>query len=567
MSNNLMVSSKPSPMPKFIKAFAAIAVMIPSMPCLAQNSSATHPNKQTTELPPFEQPEAFELPPVQPEAMQSVAAAGISIQLKQIQFEGNEALSDAELEAIARPYLEQEIDVTELEELRFKLTQYYISQGYINSGAIIPEQNLDAGILKIKLIEGRLSQINVTGQGWLHPDYLRMRLSGDDAFNVNELQDQFIQLLNDPLIENLNANYKPLAKAGESALDLKVRRKTPYQISAHYNNYNPPSIGSEQLQFSGWVRNLTRWGDKFDFSYEKSEGADSFAGGFEIPLTAQGTKFEFNFNVGQSSVIEQPLDQIDIKSKIRNFSWTLSHPLIKENQQQWLLGASFASRRSETSLFGESFPFLTGIENGRTLVTVIRLFQEYMMATGQHILAFRSTLNIGIDSFDSTIQKGHNLQDSEFFSWLSQLQYAYQINDEGMQVRFKSNLQLADEALLPQERIAIGGVYSVRGYRENELVRDNGFSGSLEFHYPLPTINIPLQNRFTLVPFMDYGLGWNHHSQTDELHSVGIGLNWELDKYLKAEIYYAHDLITAVDKTDHNLQDEGVHFNVSVFAF
>ncbi|MGH8558249.1 MAG: hypothetical protein ACRESZ_12465 [Methylococcales bacterium] len=53
----------------------------------------------------------------------------------------------------------------------------------------------------------------------------------------------------------------------------------------------------------------------------------------------------------------------------------------------------------------------------------------------------------------------------------------------------------------------------------------------------------------------------------NELHSVGIGLNWQAFGHLQTEIYYAHDLTTAQPKTNYNLQDSGVHFNVSFFAF
>ncbi|MGH9798916.1 MAG: ShlB/FhaC/HecB family hemolysin secretion/activation protein, partial [Blastocatellia bacterium] len=161
-----------------------------------------------------------------------------------------------------------------------------------------------------------------------------MRLWDDDRpFNLKELQERYILLLNDPLIQNLNANFKPLAKLGESALDLKVTRAVPYQVAIHYNNYNPPSIGAEQIQVEAWVRNLTRWGDRFDFRYNTSQGADRYAGGVTMPLTPQGTWFDFHFESGQSSVIEQPLANIDIRSDVRNYSWTLSHPVYRDTQQ------------------------------------------------------------------------------------------------------------------------------------------------------------------------------------------------------------------------------------------
>jgi len=549
-------------LPLFLLSFSLI--------CQAENRASKHPNTNPLVTPEFDSQPAdkrFVLPPLDEEGTQSTQPVGLSVSLKQVIFKGNTVFEQAVLQKLAQPYLDKPIDVAEIEALRFKVTDYYIQQGYVNSGALIPQQSLKDGLLTLEIIEGRLNEINIEGEGWLHPEYIRSRLLRDEPFNVNALQERYLLLLNDPLIQNLNANYKPLPAQGESALDLQVTRARPYQFAVHYNNYNPPSIGSNQLQVDAWVRNLTRWGDKLDFHYENSEGADSFAGGFSMPLSSQGTLFDFHFDIGRSSIIEEPLAAIDIQSEVRNFNWSLSHPFYRDTQQSLTLGISFASRRSKTSILNQDFSFLTGQNNGRTKVSALRLFQEYMGRLENHVLAFRSTFNVGIDAFDSTINKGKQMQDSEFFSWLGQAQYAYQLNDQGVQLRLRSNLQLSDQSLLPQERMAIGGAYTVRGYRENELVRDNGYTGSIELHYPLFSMAGDFANSLTIVPFMDYGLGWNYQDKTDELHSIGIGLNWQALGHIKAEIYYAHDLITAIDKDEHTLQDDGVHFNVTLYAF
>ena len=541
---------------------------------MADNPASRNLNRLQQELPDFSSPtspepkeKAFSLPPLNEQEIEAQKPLGMAVTIQQVVFNGNTVFDEAILQSLAEPYLEKVIDVAEIEALRFKITQYYIQQGYVNSGALVPQQTLKDGILKVEIIEGQLNEINIEGEGWLNPDYIRSRLYRDEPFNVNELQERYLLLLNDPLIQNLNANYKALPEMGQSALDLTVTRARPYQIALHYNNYNPPSIGAEQIQVEGWVRNLTGWGDKFNFYYDNSEGAETYDGGFSIPLTSQGTLFEFYFDIGRSSIVEEPLAEVDIQSKVQNYIWTLSHPFYQDSQQSLTLGVSFASRRSKTSILNEDFSFLTGEDSGRTKVTVIRAFQEYMARFESQVLAFRSTFNIGIDAFDSTIHENKRIQDSEFFSWLGQLQYAYKLGDQGAQIRLRSNMQISDQTLLPQERMAIGGIYSVRGYRENELVRDNGYTGSIELHYPLFAMSGDFANSLTLIPFMDYGLGWNDHNSTDELHSVGIGLNWHILDHIEAEFYYAHDLITPTKKDSYDLQDSGIHFNVSLYAF
>lgn len=549
------------------------AICVWVSPSEARNNPSSRPSEQRQDLPAFT-PEAekppFVLPPLDQSNTRSTQTTGTKVTLKRVVFSGHSVFEEAELQAIAAPYLQRALDVGELEELRYQLTQLYIKNGYVNSGALIPTQNFTDGELNIQLVEGKLSAVNIDGNGWLHPDYLRNRLLDDQPFNAKTFQERYLLLLNDPLIEHLNGNLKPLPALGQSALDLHVTRARPYQLALHFNNYNPPSIGAEQMQVEAWVRNLTQWGDKFDFRYDTSEGSSVYAGGMSIPLNAKGTLFDFHFETGRSSIVEEPLNKININSQVTNFNWTLSHPFYQTVDQNLTLGVSFTSRLNETSVLYQCFSFNNIPKDGgcRSSKTVaLRLFQDYSGRFDNHVLAARSTFSVGLDAFGSSIYNNENDADSDYFAWLGQLQHAWKVMDNGAQFRLRGNLQLSSETLLSQERIAVGGVYSVRGYRENELVRDNGFSTSVEFHYPLWAMQGEYANQLTVFPFMDYGAAWNTQGPTDHLHAVGIGMSWQGFKHIKADLYYAHDLNTATPKATHDLQDDGIFFNVSLFAF
>ena len=509
----------------------------------------------------------FVLPPIDSKVLGMAKPTSIIIRIKDVIFSGNTVFSATELHNLAEPFLDRDLDASALEELRYRISQHYLRLGYLNSGAVLPSQNLQNRILHIHIVEGRLSTLQVQGEGWLHPDYLRKRLTNNKPFNVKTLQQRYLQLLNDPLIEHLNGNLKPLPTLGESALELKVTRALPYQLALHLNNYNPPSIGAEQMQVEAWLRNLTRWGDKLDFRFDLSQGAANYSGGWAIPITSDDTLFDFHFETGRTSVIEEPLGQVDISSYVNNFTWSLSHPFYRDIDQSILLGVGFSSRNNQTQLMGRDFSFVEGLATGQSKTTALRFFQEYLGRFERHAVALRSSFSVGIDTFGATIQKSENTPDSQFFAWLGQLQYAYKLLDNGAQLRLHGNLQLSTEPLLPQERIAIGGVYSVRGYRENELVRDNGYSASIELAYPLLTPDDHLFGQLTLVPFMDFGSAWNVAEASETLHAIGGGLNWQLAKHLKADFYYAYALKAAPRKTSHDLQDAGIFFNLSLLAF
>lgn len=533
------------------------------------HAESSHPNKQPLEPPEYSNniDDSFTLPPVDTSPLRHDDDSEASITLKAINFTGNTVIKDSELQSLTPSYLNRALSANDLEQLGFIVTQHYVKQGYVNSGAYLPEQDLSNGILEIRIVEGKLTGIEISGNDWLHPDYIRNRLLEDEALNVNTLQERYLMLLSDPLIEQLNGALKPGQSQGESYLDLAVKRAPYYGLSVSGNNYRAPSIGAEQFVANVWARNLTRWGDLVNFSFGISEGSKSYAGGFAIPLNSAGTLFDFQFDFGDSAIIEEPLKNVDIDSEVENFSWAISHPVYKSLDHTLTLGTRFDTRRNQTTLLGQNFPFVLGLDTGKSRVSVLRFFQEYLGRFERHVMAFRSTFNIGIDVLGATTQSDDDLPDSEYFSWLGQYQYAYKLLDNGAQFKLRGNLQLSNEPLLPQERISIGGISTVRGYRQNELVRDQGYSVSVEFHYPIIGDFNSNEHRLVLIPFMDYGSAWNVDGKNENLHSVGIGLNWQPIRYIQADFYYGYDIKKARKKDEHNIQDDGIHFNVTISSF
>ncbi len=514
---------------------------------------------------------AFTLPPASNKLEKKQLNRGAEIIVNEFQFSGNSVFSKEQLKAIARDYIERPINSAELEQLRHRLTQHYISHGYINSGAILPKQVFKEGIIQFQMIEGELTQIRVSGTGWLNPDYVSQRLmqGAGPPLNNKTLQDSYQLMIADPLIESMDGRLLPGLEPGQSILDVKVTRARSYQLSLSYDNYRPPSIGAEAVTLDGWIRNVTGFGDFMAVSLSHSEGRVGIDTHFSIPINAYDTVLAFHFADNRSSVIEQPLDKVNIDNEFRSFELGLTHPVYRSLQRDIILGAKIAVRKSRNSLLGRPFSFSLGEENGESKVSVLRLSQEFIDRRDYQVLSFRSTFSVGLKAFDATWHKG-NRPDGDFFAWLGQLQYARQLLDNGAQIRLRGDLQLSEDKLLPLERFAVGGKYSVRGYRENEVVRDQGYALSLEFHYPLLTNSLLeyFPGQLSAIPFMDYGAAWNQHDSkhTRYLHSLGIGLSWQHQRF-NAEIFYAHDLNSATERLDDNLQDSGIHFRVTAYAF
>lgn len=530
------------------------------------------PSSQRLPIPKYQpdnnQPK-FTLPPAQPRHQPEQPDQQFTLVVKEFTFSGHTVFSTGKLQALAEPFLNTPITAAELEQLRRILTRLYIEHGYLNSGAILPKQVFRDGRIQFQIIEGELSGIQVSGTEWLDVDYVknRLQLGAGPPLNSQHLHERYQLLLTDPLIERMDGRLRPGQQPGQSILDVQVVRAKPYGLSLSFDNYRPPSTGALQGQVDGWLRNLTGYGDLINLSLGHGKERFEIASGFTMPLNRYDTTFSFFYSNQQSTIQEKPLGDLDINNRFRSLEFALWHPVYRSLTQRVNLGSRLALRHIKNKLSGRRFSFSAGEEQGESKATALRFFQEFVDSRAHQVVVFRSTFSLGVSWFDATWH-GDERPDSDYFAWLGQFQYVRQVLNDTAQLRFRANLQLADDPLLPQEQYAAGGVYSVRGYRENELVRDQGYNVSAEFHYPLfeHMFGVKIPGHLAVVPFTDYGAAWNrgNDNHIDHLLGMGIGLVWTHPRF-NAEIYYAHDLIQASQTFEHDLQDTSVYFRISAF--
>jgi hemolysin activation/secretion protein len=523
------------------------------------------PADQRPELPSFEEPEPtpkFQLPPVAPAPPGEVAGA-LRIFVRKFELVGNTVFSNGELSQVTAPYEGREITSDELENLRIDLTRYYVDRGYINSGAVIPDQTVQDGIVRIQIVEGVLSEINVSGNRRLRTRYVEDRIEiGDVPLNINQLQEKLQLLQQNRRIEQVDAALKPGAVPGQAELDAEVVEARPYEIWLIGDNRRPPSVGAEEARVSLSHYNLTGFGDTLTFDYSLTEGLNDVYVRYSWPVTARDTTLDVGFQRTDADVVESPFDDLDIQNDTKTYTVGVSHPLYRTTKASFNVGLDFDRRRSKSKLLGERFSFSPGAENGLTKLSVARFSQEWLGRSFTTALAARSVFSVGLD-LDATANGAD--QDAEFFYWLGQFQWAQRLPWAGIESVVRTDVQLTNDSLPPIEQFAIGGMDTVRGYRVNQFVRDNAFVASLEFRVPVyrdPAGRFGLH----LAPFADYGRSSNKGRPTpgqEAISSVGLGLRATITDRVQGWVYWGYSLDDVDNPEDDDLQDNGILFQVS----
>ncbi|WP_407894135.1 ShlB/FhaC/HecB family hemolysin secretion/activation protein [Scytonema sp. NUACC26] len=527
------------------------------------------PNESPNPLPqepPAEPPKpSLETPPTT-ESPDSTFRQGTRILIKKIEVRGSTVLQD-KIQKLIEP-LEKKGEVTfeELLQLRSEITQLYLKNGYVTSGAFLPNnQDISSGTIKIQVVEGELENIELSGLNRLQRGYVRSRLRRATSKPLNQKRlEEALQLLQlDPLISRVNAELTAGSTPGRNILQVQIQEAQAFHAGVSIDNTQSPSIGSLQGGVFITHDNVLGFGDRFNAEYGRTEGLNLYDINYTVPINSLNGTIGFRYSNTDSRIIEDPFEELDIKSKTQTYSLSIRQPLYRTPTSEFALGLSLDLRRNQTFILDDlPYSFSEGPENGKSKVTVVRFSQDWVNRNANRVLAARSQFSLGINAFDAT--NNDTGTDGQFFSWLGQFQWVQRLSPKALLLA-RLNAQLTGDSLLSLEKFSIGGFDTVRGYRQNQLVTDNGVTGSLEVRFPPISSYTALQ----LAPFFDIGTTWNNRAENPDpqtIASLGLGLIWQPSRTLYLRLDYGVPLID-IDNQGDSLQDKGLYFSLRYQPF
>ncbi len=582
---------------------ACSAAMVMATYLAAQSTSAQvippppppifDPGRRSGELPPLREEPSVPKPlpdepaPPVPPVESDERLPPVKVFVREFQFEGQTIFSPQELQALAEPYTNREVTTEDIERLRTAITLLYVQRGYVTSGAIIPDQAVTDAIIRFQIIEGALSDINIEGARWSWPSYYRRRiaLSAGPPVNVYTLQERLQLLQQDPRVERLNAELRRGVAPGRNELNVRVTESRPLKAWLEFNNYQSPAVRAERWLGTLAHESLTGNGDRLQVTYGQSIPINNTTGvlplinvSYVLPITAYDTSLTVGYRRSDFEVVTEPFKTLGIEGHTEIFSVMLQQPVYRTLQHQVNLGIQGEYLYNKNLLLGQPFDFFAGYHNGVANIAALRFLQDWTYRTQDSIIGVRSRFSVGLDVLDATTNSGP-VADGRYFSWVGQLQGLHRFEQyAGTQLLSRLDLQLTNDRLFPLEQIPIGGRYSVRGYRELSLLRDNAFLFSIEPRLPIARwLFGAREDLIQVAPFFDYARAWVAKSSTQDptsLMSVGVGLRTAFLPKNQGyfELYWGYRLrgSGANDPpyiTRGNLQDHGIHLQVVLQPF
>lgn len=231
--------------------------------------------------------------PAAPPAPQPTARpdAGLRVELQRVEFHGNRSLGSEELERAIGPLAGRRFGLPELEQLTQVVLDAYKAHGMPFVRAVLPPQRLDAGVLRIDIVEGVLSRATANGPDPLAGGaqaFMEAGLPRGEVLREAQLERTML-LLNDQPGFRVQPALRAGARPGESELDVAVERRSRVSGEVALDNAGNEATGTYRARAALGIDSPFRFGDRVAFSALTTDrGLWLGSADYETPLGADG---------------------------------------------------------------------------------------------------------------------------------------------------------------------------------------------------------------------------------------------------------------------------------------
>lgn len=404
--------------------------------------------------------------------------------------EGNSLLSETEVDERTRAYTGKGRTFADVQLALDSLQQAYRDRGWGAVSVVLPEQELQGGVVRLRVVEGKLRKIAVSGNR--HHDEANVRaalpaLREGETPNLDRLA-RNIQLANESPTRQVTVTMRTGAQEGDVEADVDVDDRNPSRFFASADNTGTNETGRYRLGLGYQHANLfnrdhvatIRWVT----SPEEVDDVNIFGAGYRIPV--YGWNGAFDFVAGYSDVDSgtlQGLFNVSGKGTVAAARYTQFLKRLGTGfEHQLAAGLDYRQYDNDVILVGGSPNLVPDVTVRPASLTYSGRLRE-ARGRADFYLGFSQNIPGGSDGGDADFAAARFGADADYNLWRYGVDGAVEIYRD-WQGRVSFAGQYSGDLLVPGEQFGIGGAYSVRGFLERELSNDKGYSTQIELYTP-----------------------------------------------------------------------------------
>ncbi|EJM32574.1 MULTISPECIES: ShlB/FhaC/HecB family hemolysin secretion/activation protein [Pseudomonas] len=398
--------------------------------------------------------------------------------IKDIELKGADSLSDSDKARLLKPYIGQCLGVAQLNELLKTITDHYIGKGLVTSRAYLPQQDLSAGHLKVLVVEGKLESLKGAENSKLSERELAMAFPGKagELVNLREIE-QMVDQLNRLPSNQAKMELSPGKNVGGSDVLVNNTAQKPWRAGLSRSNDGQRSTGEQQ------------WGTTFDWDSPLGLADQlSLRGGHDAMTDHQHTSnnamLNYNLPWGWWN-FSYTYSQSEYRSLIAASGFNFKQTGDSESHQLRAERVIHRDAVSKTSLStGLSYLRTNNfIEDSKLKLSSNRISEaqfgfNHGRRIGSAFVNFDAGMQEGIGAFDAqgSHDPGPGEPDARYRKYTATLSYLQPFKVWGESFTFSSLMtgQRSEDVLFSPQRTSLGGLSSIRGYKDQSLSGDSG---------------------------------------------------------------------------------------------
>jgi hemolysin activation/secretion protein len=462
--------------------------------------------------------------------------------LRHISIVGAAAIPPDHLATAYRPYIGRKVSQADLAAIAASISDVYRSAGFHLSRAIVPPQDISGGSVRIQVIEGSITVLDLKGEG---ADEFGVRqmlapVLAEQPSRLATLERKLLLINARPGVRIEDTTLEEIGDAsGRFRLTVFVKTWHIY-TSFGIDNLGASAVGPWESYATVAFNSYLVQGDTLavNLSTTPNDPRELAFGrlSYDTPIGNDGLR------VGASGVYSEVWPGDYRHANADNTTTEALQlrasvvPLQSQRSSLTVTTAFDVSNVAESDMFGPIYS-----DRIRTIsLTADSRLQDGFGGNNFLTVTLRQGLNIlgaspNGDDFVS------NLGASPTFSALNAWFTRYQTLTDTWSLKISGAGQVASGPLYLSQQFYLGGAAFGRGYGAAETSGDNGMAGSLELRFD-QKLNSKFLTGYQLYSFIDSGVAWNTgYNYTDgiSLISVGGGVRFFLINNTQADLSVA----------------------------
>jgi len=451
---------------------------------------AQQPRVQAPAKPQVEpaKPQPQEIQP-QTQVTPSAPPAPVRFEIQRYIVEGNTLLAQGDVDKTLAPFSGKDRDFGDIQRALEALQDVYIARGYNAVRVSLPEQDIRAGQVRLRVIEARVRRVKVEGNRFFDENNVKAGLPSlkeGTSPNTHAISND-AQLVNENPAKQVTVALQAADDPGQVDATVRVTDEKASRVSAYVDNTGTPSTGNYRLGVGYLNANLSNNDDVLSIqaitSPQHVSDVKIFGAGYRVPIYRWGGIVDVL--AGYSSVNSgtvQGLFNVSGSGNVFGLRYTQLLGRMETYEHRVSFGLDYRAYKNDVNLVDTNEPLVPDI----TVKPVVLAYLGRFSRVGQDL-----SFNV---SYSRNIPGGANGDQAAFDAQRPDASAKYGVVREGVAfsqllpsdfiVRAVANAQQSHDLLIPGEQFGMGGMDSVRGYYEREVANDVGWRLSLEAYTP-----------------------------------------------------------------------------------